>query len=170
MDSTTALNFLKENGSWLGPLATAICGGTIGTFFGPFLLWNIEKKRETRAHRRREIEEWHAMVQNVVKELARMDRMGENPNTGDALRLLETSPGYSSFSTTYDFYSRSGLRGLRLRIIQRPWLRQLIMPWWKPKPSAGPEHTFMVGTYLPARIHLTTKQIGEIERWWKLHR
>jgi hypothetical protein len=47
------------------PIITAGIGfvsGTIGSLFAPWSTWGVEKRRDTRAHRRQRIEGWYEMV------------------------------------------------------------------------------------------------------------
>jgi hypothetical protein len=145
----------------------AIFGGLLTHFFDPYIRWNIEKKRELRQHRREVIAKWRDMVSDVNKELERWEETGASYDLDDVLRILERHPDYASFKSTYDHYSHSGTRGVRLRFAGS-WFRRKF-PLWRPKLQARPEGTIMYGSHLPARLHLTIEQIAEIERWWKLH-
>lgn len=162
------------SGAWLAlvlavvaPLFTFL-GGAATLLFGPRIQWAIEKKRELRQHRRQLIAQWRAMVSDVSKELERLEQAGTRCTLGDVFRILERHIDYASFKSTYDHYSDSGIRGVRLRFA-RSWVRRKF-PLWRPKLLAHPERTMMAGSYLPARLHLTIRQIAEIERWWKLNK
>jgi hypothetical protein len=143
--------------------------GVVATlFFSPRVQWTIEKKRELRQHQRQLIAQWRAMVSDVSKELERLEQAGTRCNLDDVLRILERHVDYASFKSTYDHYSESGIRGVRIRFA-RSWVRRKF-PLWRPKFQAHPERTVVYGSHLPARLHLTIRQIAEIERWWKLHK
>jgi hypothetical protein len=151
----------------VAPLFTFL-GGAATLLFGPRIQWAIEKKRELRQHQRQLIAQWRAMVSDVSKELERLEQAGTRYNLDDVLRILQRHLDYASFTSTYDHYSGSGIRGVRLRFA-RSWVRRKFL-LSRPKFQAHPEWTIMYGSHLPARLHLTITQIAEIERWWKLHK
>jgi hypothetical protein len=134
----------------VAPLFTFL--GVVATLFlRPRIEWNIEKKQESRRHRRELIAKWRAMVGDVSKELSRREKAGELWHSATALEILERHADYASFSSTYQHYNHAGLRGIRLL-------------------QVSPENTVMFGSALPARLHLTIKQIAQIEVWWGLHK
>jgi hypothetical protein len=164
MDSAL-LTFLKENGSWLGPIAYAFVGGLFGAYLGPHVQWGIEKKRETREHRRCLIARWRAMVSEIAQERAKTE--GDR-TTVDAYHMLQRHRDFPSFQVTYDRYSRSGFRGAA-RWFARTRMRRWLEPFWRRRFQASPENTFVAGVGMPARVWYMIGQIGEIERWWGLH-
>ena len=150
----------------IAPLFTFL-GVIVTVIFGSRALWNIEKKRELRQHRRQLIAQWQTMVSDVSAELNRWEQAGTRYDLSDVLRVLEGHVTYASFKANYDRYSHTGIHGIRTRFV-RLWLHRKL-PLWKPTLQARPERTVMAGSHLPARLHLTIKHIDEIERWWKLH-
>jgi hypothetical protein len=162
------------SGAWLALILAVVAPlfaflGVVATLlFGPRIQWAVEKKRELRQHQRQLIAQWRAMVSDVSKELERLELAGASCNLDDVLRILQRHVDHASFESTFDHYSESGIRGVRLRFT-RSWVRRKF-PLWRPKLQAHPERTIMYGSHLPARLHLTIKQIAEIERWWKLHK
>ena len=148
--------------------------GVVLTLFFPRIKWSVEKKRELRKHRRKLIAQWQVMVADVSTQLDRLEQGGTSYHLGDVLRILERHAAYASFKSTYDHYDRSGIRGVKFRFA-RSRLRQQLTSAWKPRRTTmvgtpHPEYTVMAGSHLPARLHLTIRQIAEIERWWKLHK
>lgn len=153
----------------------------IGSVAVPRIQWGIDKKRELRQHRRQLIAKWHTMVGDVSQKLSRIEetagyKSGYSPS--DVLCFLMRHPDCSSFQTAYDEYSCSGIRGIMLkykmsscsRMLQRLRMssvgRRLLGP---PKLVPHPEMT-LTSSPLPVRLSITIGQIGEIERWWKLHK
>jgi hypothetical protein len=93
------------------------------------------------------------MVGDVSKELTERERLGESWDTELALGILERHPDYGSFISTHQ--RRIQAQASRLQ---------------EPELMASPEHTVIFGSALPARMHLTIKQIAQIEVWWKLQK
>jgi hypothetical protein len=151
----------------VAPLFTFL--GVVATLFlRPRIEWNIEKKQESRRHRRELIAKWRAMVGDVSKELSRREKAGELWHSATALEILERHADYASFSSTYQHYNHAGLRGIRLWLVRSRFYRKIFAS--KPKLQVSPENTVMFGSALPARLHLTIKQIAQIEVWWGLHK
>lgn len=153
-----------------------VIGSVLTILSGPRVQWGIEKRRDLRQHRRQLIADWRAMVGDVSKGLDEIEKTS-NWHTGDALRLLERHAAYASFKSDHAQYSHSGVRGFWLRfrssgVGRMIWRLRLSrygrMLLGRLKLRSTPEYTLMVGSHLPARIHLTIDQIAEIERWWQL--
>jgi hypothetical protein len=142
-------------------------GMVITVWFGPRVLWTVEKKRELRKHHRDLIAQWHKMVSDVSEELDRLEEAGTPYTLGDVLRILERHPAYPSFMSTSERYTRSGMRGIKLRF-SRSWIGPKLRARRKPRFSATPERIMVAGSHLPARLHVTIEQITKIERWWRL--
>src|ERR1700733_601277 len=151
----------------VAPVFTFI-GVVLTLFFGPRVQWGIEKRRELRQHRRQLVANWRTMVADVSKELDRLEQAEVSYDLGDVLRILERNAAYGSVHSTYEQYSRSGVRGLKLRFTMSSLGRKLLA-LRQPKFSSHPERT-AGGGHLPARLRITISRIGEIERWWKLHK
>jgi hypothetical protein len=162
------LTWLRDLRSYVVAPVFTFLGIVATLWLGPHIQWTIEKKRELRQHQRQLIAQWRAMISDVSRELERLEQAGTRCNLGDVFRILQLHVDYASFTSTYDHYSDSGIRGVRLRFARSRVRRKF--PLWRPKFQPHPDWTIMYGSHLPARLHLTITQIAEIERWWKLHK
>jgi len=170
-----AVNIPETVPTYVVPIVVAVVA-PVFTFIGavvvPRIEWGIEKKRELRQHRRQLIAKWHTMVGDVSEKLSRIEetagyKSGYSPD--DVLRLLMRHPDYSSFQAANGEYNRSVIRVIKLmfqRVRMSSAGRRLLGP---PKLVLRPERT-VTSSPLPVRLSITIAQIGEIERWWELHK
>jgi hypothetical protein len=133
------ITWLRDPPSYVVAPVFTFLGVVATLFFSPRIQWTIEKKRELRQHQRQLIAQWRAMVSDVSKELERLEQAGTRCNLDDVLRILQRHVNYVSFASTFDHYSESGIRGVRLRFA-RSWIRRKF-PLWRPKLQAHPDRS-----------------------------
>ncbi len=113
---------------WLEVLtagATGLLSGAVGSIFAPWSNWGVEKKREKRAHQRRLVQSWYAMINSCrrnddVELIEHKDYVILRAYLGDKMILkLEHSSTHITISANAQGLSSNEELDMVLREIQR---------------------------------------------------